>query len=86
MSIRSTALLDFHPRFDSAHLESLVRIRSYGRVRDLRLELRGAGLILSGRTTSYYVKQLAQQAILEAGEMPLLANEIEVTIDQAALR
>lgn len=64
---------------DPLRLVSLVRTRSYGRVRDLRLEVRGAGLILCGRTTSYYAKQLAQQAVLEAGGLTLLANEIEVT-------
>jgi len=63
---------------DPHRLELLIRTRSYGRVRDLRLELRGGGLILHGRTGSYYAKQLAQQAVLEAGGLTLLANEIEV--------
>jgi hypothetical protein len=64
---------------DPQQLELLIRTRSYGRVRDLRLELRGDGLILHGQACSYYAKQLAQQAVLEAGGLTLLANEIEVT-------
>ncbi len=80
------ALLEYHPRSAIPRLESLVRTRSFGRVRDLRLELSGEGLILHGRATSYYVKQLAQQAVLEAGSLSLLANEIEVTIERETKR
>lgn len=65
---------------DPLRLVSFIRTRSHGQVRNLRLEVRGAGLILCGSTTTYYAKQLAHQAVLEAGELPLLANEIEVTI------
>ncbi len=86
MNPRANMLLEFHADVESLRLESLIRRRSYGRVRDLRLEMRREGLILRGRATSYYVKQLAQQAVLEAGEPPLLANEIEVTIDREAQR
>jgi hypothetical protein len=50
-----------------------------GRVRDLRLVPRGRGLILRGRSRSYYGKQLAQHAVMEAVSLPIVANEIEVT-------
>ena len=62
----------------AAQLEELVQKRCYGRVRELRLLVRGNRLILQGCATSYYVKQLAQQAVMEAGGLPILANEIEV--------
>jgi hypothetical protein len=47
-------------------------------VHGLRLVLRDRGLILQGRTHTYYAKQLAQHAVMEVTEVPLLANEIEV--------
>jgi hypothetical protein len=57
-----------------AHLQS----RLSGRVRDFRLSVRGKGLILTGYAHTYYAKQLAQQAFLEATALPILANEIQV--------
>jgi hypothetical protein len=49
-----------------------------GRVSDLRLLLRDNGLVLQGRAQSYYVKQLAQEMVMKATKLPVLANEIEV--------
>ena len=49
------------------------------RVRDLRLVVRGNSLILHGRTHTYYAKQLAQHAVMQATRLPIQANEIEVT-------
>ncbi len=66
-------------------LESLIRERSFGRVRDLRLEFRIEGVVLHGRAPSYYAKQLAQQAVLEANFLPVLANEIEVFLPSRAM-
>ncbi|MBI1914141.1 MAG: hypothetical protein HYS12_05300 [Planctomycetes bacterium] len=57
-----------------AHLQS----RLNGRVRDFRLSIRGHGLILTGHAPTYYAKQLAQHAVLEATALPILANEIQV--------
>ena len=57
-----------------AHLQS----RLNGRVRDLRLLVRGQGLVLQGCAATYYAKQLAQHAVMEATGRPILANEIEV--------
>lgn len=59
-------------------VESHVKNRLHGRVWDLRLLLGEAGLVLQGRARTYYAKQLAQHAVLEATEIPLLANEIVV--------
>ena len=59
-------------------LESRVQKRLNGRVRNLRLSLRENGLVLEGKTHSYYVKQLAQHAIMEAIDLPISANDIEV--------
>ena len=49
-----------------------------GRVRHLRLFIVPGGLILRGRASTYYAKQLAQQAVLEATVIPIVANEIDV--------
>ena len=59
-------------------LETHVQSRLNGRVRDFRLVVRGCGLVLTGRARTYYAKQLAQHAVMEATALPILANEIEV--------
>ena len=49
-----------------------------GRVADFRvLDLEG-GIVLRGFTRTYYLKQLAQQAVMNLTDLPILANEIEV--------
>jgi hypothetical protein len=37
------------------------------------------GVILRGHSQTYYAKQLAQQAVMEATRLRILANEIEVS-------
>jgi hypothetical protein len=59
----------------AAHL----RARFGTRVRDLRLVARDGGLVLRGRTHTYYVKQLVQHSVLQVCAQGILANEIEVT-------
>ena len=59
-------------------LEARVQARLMGRVRDLRLSWQGDGLVLRGRAPTYYAKQLAQHAVLEATALPIAANAIEV--------
>ncbi len=48
------------------------------RIRDLRVVQGPNGLVIQGRTTTYYAKQLAQHAAMELGNQPILANDIEV--------
>ncbi len=60
-------------------LEARVQCRLNGRVRELRLVVRGNGLVLQGRARTYYAKQLAQHAVMEATTLPIRANEIEVS-------
>jgi hypothetical protein len=59
-------------------LEARVRCRLSGRVRDLQVLGRDHGLVLKGHSRTYYAKQLAQHAVMEATQLPILANEIEV--------
>jgi hypothetical protein len=59
-------------------LRARVRQRSGGWVRDFHLLLQGSGLVLQGHAPTYYAKQLAQHAVMEATPLPILANEIQV--------
>ena len=59
---------------------TFLKSRLGGRVQDLRLEKTSERcVILQGRTNTYYAKQLAQQAAMEAlGTEVELSNEIVV--------
>jgi hypothetical protein len=59
-------------------LEAHLRCRLNSRVRDLQVLGRDDGLVLKGISHTYYGKQLAQHALMEETELPILANEIEV--------
>lgn len=48
------------------------------RVRGLRVLRQGGGIVIQGRTNTYYAKQLAQHAAMELDNEPILANDIEV--------
>ncbi len=59
-------------------LELMVQSRLAGRIRDLRVRIRADGIVLEGRAPTYHAKQLAQHAVMELAELPILANDIEV--------
>jgi hypothetical protein len=60
-------------------VEEHVQCQLSGRVRDLRLLRRGHGLVLQGHAHTYYAKQLAQHAVMAATQLPIIANEIQVS-------
>jgi hypothetical protein len=60
-------------------LEADVQSRLSGRVQQFRLVVRDGGLVLTGHARTYYGKQLAQHAVMEATALPILANEIQVS-------
>jgi hypothetical protein len=62
-----------------ARIEETVQCRLSGRVRNMELLLSEGGLVLRGRARTYYAKQLAQHAVMEVSDFPILANEIEVS-------
>jgi hypothetical protein len=66
-------------RNDLDQLATHVKHQLGGRVRDLRVLLHPAGIILQGRTETYHAKQLVQHAVMEATEVPISANDIEVS-------
>ena len=53
------------------------QMESTGRFGPGLLEV-GGGIVLRGFTRTYYLKQLAQQAVMNLTDLPILANEIEV--------
>lgn len=48
------------------------------RVHNFRIRAVDDGLILEGRTKTYYGKQLVQHAVMDATEFPILANNVVV--------
>jgi hypothetical protein len=47
-------------------------------IRGLRVEVQDEDVVISGRTTTYYNKQLATHAALDAAKEISLTNDIEV--------
>jgi hypothetical protein len=63
---------------DLQQLEARLQSFLHGQVRDFRIELREGGLVLHGHTRTYYGKQLAQEAVRQASQMPIASNDIAV--------
>ena len=61
-----------------ARIEEHVRCRLTGLLWDFQLVVRDEGLVLRGRVHTYYVKQLAQHAVMDVSGLTIRANEIEV--------
>ena len=54
-----------------------------GRLHDAHLFIRQGGVVIRGVANSYYVKQLAQHAVMQRVSLPIAANEIVVRDDLA---
>ena len=67
-------------RMNSIGDELLRRVQSQTarQVQDLRIDYDGSQLTVTGRSRTYYIKQLVTQAILDAVPAIRLANEIAV--------
>jgi osmotically-inducible protein OsmY len=63
----------------AASIERAVWRETEGRVRDLRVEVSGEGVLLTGRCTTYYLKQKAQHAAMRVPGGGPLQNHIEVS-------
>ena len=59
-------------------VEAAIRDRVGSRVIEVRVTVRGGGLVLQGRSRTHHAKQLAQQAAAEFADWPILANDIQV--------
>ncbi len=59
-------------------IEHFVQLRTNGMVRDLNVDVVDGQIILTGRTATYYNKQLATHAVLSTVNDVVLTNDIEV--------
>lgn len=62
----------------AARLERMILCRTGGRISNLRVECTLAGVLISGRASTYYAKQLASHAVLCEVPAASLENCIEV--------
>jgi hypothetical protein len=63
----------------ATELEARIRCRLSGQIPEFHLIVASNGVVLRGRAQTYYAKQLAQHAVMDATELPIVANEIEVS-------
>jgi hypothetical protein len=61
-----------------AELEMRVDCSLDGDIRNFQVIVEPEGLILRGQARTYHAKQHAHDLVLEASDLPLLADEIEV--------
>ena len=62
----------------SARIERTIRSRAGGRIHDLRVEVSGDDVVVSGRTNTYYAKQIATHAAMDEIRQRTVINSIEV--------
>jgi osmotically-inducible protein OsmY len=62
----------------AASIEQAVWRETAGRVRNLRVQVDGEGVLLTGRCNTYYAKQQAQHAAMRVPCAGKLTNRIEV--------
>lgn len=60
-------------------IEEHLRRRLSGRAGHVQVTVHDKGLILRGRARTYYMKQLAQQAVMEITALPIRSNDIQVS-------
>ncbi len=59
-------------------LEMQIRRNFSLEVQDFHIQKLDDGLVLEGRTKSYFIKQAAQHAVMKATKLPIRANNIVV--------
>lgn len=59
-------------------IERRIRDEFRHRVHDFRIQAFDDGLVLEGRTKTYYGKQAVTHAVIDATDLPILANRIVV--------
>lgn len=76
---RSTSITnDLDRELAILRLEQRITQMTSGRIRDLRVEAIGEGVMLHGRTSTYHAKQVATQIVKEWEVFGCLENQIEV--------
>lgn len=74
----STVVLDSFPQSLAEKIENAVQVRTGGRIRGLQVRIGKSGIVISGRVSTYYTKQLVTHAAMEASDELLVTNEVEV--------
>jgi len=69
-----TSIVAHEVAMAATHLAKHLR----GRLRNASVSVQRGGVVIRGTTTSYYVKQLAQHAVMKHVSLPIAANDIEV--------
>lgn len=59
-------------------VEQAIQLRTGGRVRGLRIHYVDGCVIISGRTSTYYNKQLVTHAAMTVADDATVMNEVEV--------
>ena len=62
----------------TSSIKHRIHSRTHGRVWNLHVEIDGQAVVLRGRTSTYYTKQLAQHGVLEITSDKSVVNDIEV--------
>ena len=74
----SIAVLDDFPLSLAEKIEQAVQTRTGGRIRGLQVIVSDCEVVISGRVSTYYTKQLVTHAAMEAGDELQVTNEVEV--------
>ena len=61
-----------------SRIERIVRCRTGGRIRDLRVDVSEQNVVISGVASTYYAKQLVTHAALDEIPGRMLTNAVEV--------
>ena len=75
----STAVFDPLPQSLAEKIEQAVQLRTGGRIRGLQVRVSNSAIVISGRASSYYNKQLVTHAVMDACNDLVVANEVEVS-------
>ena len=78
MSAVETSVFDSRPEPVEEHVAHVILLRTGGMIRGLRVDVAEDRVRLTGRTTSFYNKQLATHAAMDALAGQSLRNDIVV--------
>jgi hypothetical protein len=77
-SVDSKSIPHVSRRVNVSQLQLLIQTRLGKGVSNFQLILVDGGWVIRGRTQTYYAKQLAQEAVMELTDVPIIANSIQV--------
>lgn len=66
-------------RQEALSLEGILKRRLGYSVEQLQLHVENDGIVLKGFAPSWYIKQMAQEIVMEHSTMPIVLNDIHVS-------